>query len=131
MSFCTKCGNKSKDGTRFCGSCGSKLDDSSEETTSKKDTLKKYTNYECEFCGEGFNTELDILRHEKNCPSRKTKEDLQPAQQNEPDYTKRSSNSTIVVIIIVVVIAAIVLMVLYNQGAAERTAVGQIKSLFN
>lgn len=55
--YCVSCGNKIKEGSKFCGECGTKIDSSD-----TKKSLKPNSN-KCSYCGEQL--EDDVLK----CPS--------------------------------------------------------------
>ena len=132
MAYCTKCGSKTKEGAKFCGSCGKDMADSAEKTTDDKTKSSKSPMYECEYCGKGFNSELAVLKHEKSC-NRGGFENRyeQPIASEEHYGSKRPAmNFNWVIIVIIIVIALIIIMNMYNQSAYDRTAVGQIKSIF-
>ena len=55
---CSKCNGLVSDLAKFCHHCGNKF---------INEKVNDSEEWECEYCGEGFATRKDCLKHEKNC----------------------------------------------------------------
>ena len=89
---CSKCGHSNQAGTKFCESCGNKLELTISEACLKcsKPNLPNYKY--CEFCGAAKNANNE-LKPKLNADTNKTTEDNIPRLEKLPTSNKSAPNN--------------------------------------
>lgn len=135
------CSKENSKNAKFCKHCGEKLiienEELEEDLEEEREDDEKESTYPCEYCRKEFNSEVNCLRHEKNCSEKFTKKETK--EISEPiksetihHYTQQKSNAgVVIVVIIIIVIAAIILMNMYGQQQHAASFAGQTESVID
>lgn len=131
--YCHECGKEVDPYAVFCRNCGHKLKVEEDVEEEKPDEQDEEKWWYCEYCEKEFATEVEALRHERECPEKKAKDTVREVhvhQDSGPIQNNHQSGSKawIIIVVIIIIIGAMLLMNMYNEAAYQRTASGQVES---